>query len=85
MVAIDIVRSSSSSNSTAHTRANARIAQILRITAQHFSISALPDSALALPQGEFKDPLPYRWVDAPRPAHQLLHRASASANANSSC
>jgi len=76
MVAIDIVRSSS--NSTARARANARIAQILRITAQHFSVPALPDPALALPQGEFKNPLPYRWVDAPRPVRALLPRTSAT-------
>ena len=42
-----------------------RIQQILRTTALHFEIGALPDSQLALPHGEFRDPLPFRWVDAP--------------------
>ena len=68
----------SSSSATAPARVSARIERILRTTAQHFSIPALPDLALALPEGEFKDPLPYRWVDTHRSAH-LLPRAKASA------
>lgn len=40
--------------------------KILQITAQHFEIRALPDPQLALPDGEFRDPLPFRWVDAPQ-------------------
>ena len=41
--------------------------KILQITAQHFEIRALPDPQLALPDGEFRDPLPFRWVDVPQP------------------
>lgn len=50
--------------------ATERIEKILRITAQHFEIRPLllPDVQLALPHGEFRDPLPFRWVDAPQPA-----------------
>ena len=40
--------------------------KILQITAQHFGIRALPDPQLALPDGEFRDPLPFRWIDAPQ-------------------
>ena len=57
-----------------------RIEQILLTTAQHFEIRALPlysplpsspslpDVQLALTHGEFTDPRPFRWVDAPTPA-----------------
>lgn len=50
--------------------ATERIEKILHITAQHFEILALPfpDVQLALPHGEFRDPLPFRWVATPRPA-----------------
>ncbi len=56
--------------------ASQRIQQILLTTAHHFEIRALPSLTslslpnvqLALPHGEFRDPLPFRWVDAPRPA-----------------
>jgi hypothetical protein len=62
----------------AFTRSSAsrRIRQILLTTAHHFEIRALPslsslslrDEQPALPHGEFIDPLPFRWVNAPRPA-----------------
>ena len=62
----------------AFTRSSAsrRIQQILLTTAHHFEIRSfpslpslsLPDVQLALPHGEFRDPLPFRWVDAPKPA-----------------
>lgn len=64
----------------ASARAPAPIEKILRTTAQHFLIPVLPDPALALPDGEFKDPLPFRWVKAPRqPARCQLPSASVAA------
>ena len=53
-----------------------RIQQILLTTAHHFEIRAfpslhslsLPDVQFALPHGKFRDPLPFRWADAPKPA-----------------
>lgn len=47
------------------------IQQILRITAQHFTIPALPVSPIRVGSSEFKDPRPLRWSDAPR---RQLHR-----------
>lgn len=57
----------------ARSSASRRFQQILLTTAHHFEICALPslplpDVQLALPHGEFIDPLPFRWVDAPKPA-----------------
>ena len=59
--------------SIARSSASRRIQQILLTTAHHFEIRALPslpspDVQPALPHGEFIDPLPFRWVDAPKPA-----------------
>ena len=45
--------------------ASTRIQQILRTTAKHFSLH-VPDPQLCLDLGEFIDPLPLRWSDAPR-------------------
>ena len=57
----------------ARSSAYAQLQKILLIAAHHFEIRALPslpspDVQLALPHGEFRDPLPFRWVDAPEPA-----------------
>ena len=60
----------------ARSSASQRIQQILLTTAHHFEIRALPslshlslpDVQFALPHEEFRDPLPFRWVDAPEPA-----------------
>ena len=62
--------------SIARSSISRRIQQILLTTAHHFEIRALPslsylslpDVQFALPHGEFRDPLPFRWVDAPKPA-----------------
>ena len=49
-----------------------RIQQILLTTAHHFSIRTPPEPQLALSDGEFKDPLSFRWCDKPKPtvSHQ---------------
>ena len=47
--------------------ARTRIQQILLTTAHHFSIRTAPEPQLALSDGEFKDPLPFRWCDKPKP------------------
>ena len=49
-----------------------RIQQILLTTAHHFSIRTPPEPQLAQSDGEFKDPLPFRWCDKPKPtvSHQ---------------
>lgn len=44
-----------------------RIQQILLTTTHHFSIRASPELQLALCEGEFKDPLPFRWCEKPKP------------------
>lgn len=49
--------------------ASARFQQILRTTAKHFSLHA-PAPVLGLDCGEFIDPLPLRWRDAPGPLAQ---------------
>ena len=41
--------------------------QILRVTAKHFEIHALPNLPLALPKSEFIDPLRFRWSNTPLP------------------
>ena len=56
----------------ARSSACAHLQKILLTTAHHFEIRALPslplpDVRLALPHGEFRDPLAFRWVDAPKP------------------
>lgn len=53
--------------------------KILQITAQYFEIRALPDPQLALPDGEFRDPLPFRWIDAPQPSIYPLPSARCAA------
>ena len=63
----------------ARSSATERIGKILRITSQHFEILALPDLQLALPHGEFRDPLPFRWVDATTPSRCPLPDISAAA------
>ena len=49
----------------ARSSASTRIQQILLTTAHHFEIHALPDPQLALPDGEFRDPLRFRWSETP--------------------
>ena len=51
----------------ARSSASTRIDQILRVTAKHFEICASPGPQLALPQGEFIDPLRFRWSNTPTP------------------
>ena len=48
---------------------SARIQQILRTTAKHFSLH-VPETQLRLDRGEFIDPLPLRWSNVPR---QITH------------
>ena len=48
---------------------SARIQQILRTTAKHFSLH-VPETQLRLDRGEFVDPLPLRWSNVPR---QITH------------
>jgi hypothetical protein len=43
-----------------------RIQQILLTTAHHFSICTAPEPQLALSDGEFRDPLRFRWADTPQ-------------------
>jgi hypothetical protein len=48
-----------------HASAQARIQQILRISARHFAIPSHPDRVVPLGYliaSEFKDPLPLRWM-----------------------
>lgn len=52
----------------AFARTSTCLEKILQITAQHFELRDLPDPQLALPHGEFRDPLPFRWVDTPKPS-----------------
>ena len=61
--------------------ASARFQQILRTTAKHFSLH-VPETQLRLDRGEFIDPLPLRWRDAPRP---LAHGGPASRNGTELC
>lgn len=56
------------------------IQQILRTTARYFGIPSLPVSPILVTHGEFRDPLPLRWSDAPqsqdhrqRPAARLMN------------
>ncbi len=53
-----------------------RIQQILLTTAHHFSIRTSPEPQLALSEGEFRDPLRFRWSDTPKPP--VRHPPSAS-------
>ena len=48
-----------------------RLQQILLTTAKHFDIRVLPNPQLVLSQGEFIDPLPFRWSDLRAPC--ILH------------
>lgn len=50
-----------------------RIQQILLTTAHHFSFRTAPKPQLALSDGEFIDPLPFRWCDKPKPP--TLHQS----------
>jgi hypothetical protein len=63
----------------ARSSASTRIQQILLTTAHHFEIRALPDPQLALPYGEFRDPLRFRTSETSRlpVRHQLVVSCSA--------
>jgi hypothetical protein len=50
----------------ARSSASTRIQQILLTTAHHFEIRAFPEPPCEPFDGEFKDPLPFRWSDTPR-------------------
>ena len=63
----------------ARSSASTRIQQILLTTAHHFEIRALPDPQLALPDGEFRDPLRFRWSETPR--LPVRHQPVASCSA----
>ena len=69
----------------ARSSASTRIQQILLTTAHHFEIRALPDPQLALPDGEFRDLLRFRWSETLRlpVRHQLVVSCAALSTAMS--
>jgi hypothetical protein len=63
--------------------ATTRIQHILQATAQHFLIPTRPqqsDRQLDLFASEFKDPLPFRWQNAPLDIAALGYRPSGTSS-----